>query len=91
MQENHTYHEVSSYVWLEDSIKGAFGIRTAVKGEETRNVSHALIVVSSALYLQVVIRFIGCVFFIAWSVKHTAQLHGVIVICGIAGMDNGAV
>jgi len=62
-----------------------------VKREEMRNVSHALIVVSSALYLQVVIRFTGSLSFIAWSVKDTAQLNGLIVICRIARMHYGAV
>lgn len=91
MHSRTSYHKVSSNVGLEDSIKGASGIRTVVKREETRNISQAPIVVSCAFDLQVVIRFIRIWSFIAWSIKHTAQLYGVTVTCRIAGVNYRAV
>lgn len=84
------HHEVSSHAGLEDSIKGAPGVRTVVEGEHFVYVVQAALVISCAhhQYRHLGVKLRRSVILSTWRIEDIPQLHRHVELLWIAGMGH---
>lgn len=87
--ESVSYHETSSDIRLEDPVERALGEGTALEGEDFRDVTQTMFIMSSALYCHRGRRVIGAGFVLCCTrgLKYSVQLHRPAVVCRIAGVN----